>query len=287
MTAGRNARVLVTGSRGRIARRLRARTDESTDWRWASSRPEHPGEIWLDPTSRESWAEALGRERPDVVVHLAAAIPGSATPIEAALASTADAVAQLISAASSSGVRRVVLASSAAVYGDSTAEPRRETDAPTPRGEYGRAKAESEELLTAAVGRGVIPEAVILRPFNVFGAPMTDSLISKLLRSEQGAPVILHGWDDFVRDYVHVEEVAEAFEVAAGHDLDGPLLIANVGRGIPVSNRALVAELALARDDPLHYQVTEGEPSVSVADVSVLASTLGLRPQRGPAFGLT
>jgi len=301
MTDERSAplRVVVTGAGGRIAGRLRDAggadavdgTSASTlpgpiEWRWASSRPVRSDEIGLDPGSRDSWAGLLERERPDVVVHLAGPVPGG-TPSGAGLrASSAGAVSQLLPAAASAGVRRIVLASSAAVYGDRGAAPRRETDAAAPVGEYGRDKAEAEELVAAAVGAGHIREAIILRPFNVFGAPMADSLVSRLMRSEPADPVVLRGWDEFIRDYIHVDDVADAFRAAAVHQLDGPVLIANVARGVGVSNRALVDELLIAREAPLHYIVADGQPSFSVADTSVMTSTLGVTARRGLRFGL-
>lgn len=289
MTRERRVRILVTGSRGRISGRLRGAVARGSplDWSWASREPASSDEILLDPSSLDSWERVLERERPDVIVHLAGVTPSAIAPIEVTRMANVDSVSHLIAAGTSWGVRRIVLASSAAVYGDLAVQPRRESDELAPRGEYAQSKVRAEQLLTAVVRSGGIREAVILRPFNVFGDTMTDSLVTRLLRSQKTDPVTLRGWDDFVRDYVHVDDVAKAFEAAAVRALDEPLLIANVARGIPVSNRALIRELEAAQGSSLHYLVSDGEPSVSVADVSVLSSVLGVTPLRGPASALT
>lgn len=113
------------------------------------------------------------------VVHLAALLPQRhACPAEMRRVNV-DGTRALVEAALQAGVRRLVMVSSAEVYGLPRAAPCPE-DAPLrPLGEYGRNKVEAERLVRVAGERGL--EVVILRPPTIVGPRMPERLLAGML----------------------------------------------------------------------------------------------------------
>lgn len=122
---------------------------------------------------------------------------------------------KVLTAAGDAGVRRVVLASSAAVYGNSPDLPKREDMMPEPKSPYAVSKLTGEHY--ARVFQEIYGlETVALRYFNVFGPKQDPSseysgvisrFISALLKGEQ--PVI-YGDGEQTRDFVYVSDVVAA-----------------------------------------------------------------------------
>ncbi len=270
--------VLVTGASGRTGRRMMLAAPEG----WTGAvRVGGSGMVELDVRDRDSWRAALEALRPRVVVHLAVIVGTEAERDEGETeAANVRPLELLVEEGSRAGVERIVFASSAAIYGDRRPDPLRETDAPDPLSHYGRSKLAAEHRLYRAVAAGDIAVAVALRLFNVTGPGMTDSLIARLMRSTDAEPVALRGFDGFVRDYVHVDDVAEAIRSGAEEALPPGLHLLNVGRGIPVSNRVAVDEVTRARGSAPFTIVAEHLESVSMADVAGAERMLGFRARR-------
>ncbi|GAA2079990.1 NAD-dependent epimerase/dehydratase family protein [Pseudolysinimonas kribbensis] len=261
-------RVLVTGADGRIGARL----------------PQTPGVSWirashaeLDVADRAAWREALTAKRPEVVVQLAGMTSAGTDP-GAMRRVNVDAVRLLAEEAARAGAG-IVLASSAAVYGDRHERPVDESSALDGVGPYAESKIAAEELLSTAVVRGDLRAAAALRIFNVFGPGMRDSLVNRLQSAVAGPPVPLRGPRGFVRDYVHVDDVGEALARAA-RGLEPGWLPVNVGRGIPVDNQDLAGSLGLT--EGVAFVWADGPPSFSCAVVDRAAAVFGVRPARGP-----
>jgi UDP-glucose 4-epimerase len=169
------------------------------------------------------------------------------------------------------GVERFVLASSAAVYGEQGAVHLRE-DAPLDGSSvYARSKIAAEEILEDSG----IPHAVSLRIFNVWGPEFDSSLVERLRRSEADHPITLTGWTEFVRDYVHADDVAEAIGLAVTSPASfrGPV---NVGTGEGTSTAELVRRLEVSH--PVSYRVVDGEPTHSVASIARATSLWEFAP---------
>ena len=176
----------------------------------------------------------------------------------------------MVVASAKIGVQRVVFASSAAVYGDRHSEPRTEADQLEGTSPYAQEKINAEIAMAeeaAASGLSVVS----LRVFNVFGPGCSASLVNALI---EGPPPRLAVTAEFVRDYVHVDDVARAFLGA----IDSPQVTGalNIGSGHGVSNE----ELAAARPGAFR----EGDDSIvshSVADVTRARALLGWRSRHG------
>ncbi|MFC5996209.1 UDP-glucose 4-epimerase GalE [Pseudonocardia hispaniensis] len=207
----------------------------------------------------------------------------------------------LLRAAVRTGVRHLLYSSTAAVYGASEAGLMTEDHPTVPSSPYGESKLAAEWLVRrTAEAHGMTWTA--LRYFNVAGAAeatLADRGVSNLLpivlrNVERGQVTDVFGGDwptrdgSCVRDYVHVEDLADAHRAAAD-GLENGLLRAgafNVGRGTGVSVLEMLAEVERVLDRPVPHRVVgrrPGDPASVVADVSRIASTLGWKAR----FGLT
>lgn len=214
----------------------------------------------LDVADAQAVQTAVGEIRPRAIIHLAAVVGGAcAADPERATAVNVHGTANIGEAARAHDVERIVFLSTAAVYGDQRRRPVTEADAVDPTGAYATTKLEAEQVL---VESGV--PTTSLRVFNIYGPGMRDSLVNRLL-SGADEPIALNGLDGFVRDYVHVDDVARAVLAAVESTVNG-MRVLNIGSGIARSNRDLLATLPADRLAP----VTIGPEvdSYSCADVT-------------------
>jgi UDP-glucose 4-epimerase len=230
------AQILVTGAAGFIGShtvdRLLAAGHEVTGVdNFRTGRREHlqhaqaaPGFALheLDVAAPGALARLVAEVRPEAIIHLAAlvSVPESIANPELNYTLNVAATHRVAEAARVQRVPRLVFASSAAVYGESTALPLREAAAGRPISPYGAAKLASEALLLGhaeAFGMTVRCQ----RYFNVFG-PRQDpgspysgviSIFSRRYRA--GEPVTIHGDGRQTRDFISVHDAAEANVLAA------------------------------------------------------------------------
>jgi UDP-glucose 4-epimerase len=194
--------------------------------------------------------------------------------------------------ARATGVTKVVLASSAAVYGDVAALPVGE-DAPChPVSPYGIDKLASEHALDYYANvHGVAGTA--LRFFNVYGprqdpsSPYSGVISIFADRARAGRPLTIFGDGTQTRDFVYVGDVVRALEAALA---DGNArLVANVGTGGEISVLALartVVELCGQRSKIEHAPPRAGEIAKSRANVDRLRERLGVTAQTRLVDGL-
>jgi UDP-glucose 4-epimerase len=143
---------------------------------------------------------------------------------------------RLLDTARAASVRRVVLASSAAVYGNADAFPLVEETLPQPLTPYAVSKRVKEmyaELFTGSFGL----EVVALRYFNVYGPRQRpDSMYAAAVpifarRLLDGKPVTVYGDGGQSRDLINVRDVVRANLIASEH-ANAPGRIFNVCTGI-------------------------------------------------------
>lgn len=200
----------------------------------------------------------------------------------------------VLEAARLQGVRRVVIASSSAVYGDTSTMPLRESMPPRPLSPYAAHKL-SDEYLCAVYTRLYGLETVALRYFNVFGprqdpnseyAAVIPRFVAKLRAGE--APIVF-GDGEQTRDFIHVSDVVRANLLAASvKEAVGGVF--NIGGGERVSlNQALrIAGEALGvAVQPDYREARAGDVRDSVADISLAREVLGFTPSVSFQEGLT
>lgn len=200
-----------------------------------------------DVRDREALARAM--QGVDAVVHLAA------LRITACAAEPAEAISVLcngsfnvLEAARDAGVRRIVAASSASIYGLATEFPTPETHPPyANRTLYGACKSMLEGVLRSFNDMYGTSYAA-MRYFNVYGPRMdihgryTEVLIRWIERIAAGQPPLILGDGNQTMDFVHVDDVAEANVLALESDVSDEVF--NVGSGVETSLRELAATLS-------------------------------------------
>jgi UDP-glucose 4-epimerase len=224
----------------------------------------------------------------DVVFHQAAIrITQCATDTRLALQVLVDGTYEVVEAAASANVRKVVAASSASVYGLAEEFPTPEHHHPYANDTlYGAAKTFSEGLLRSFHAmRGL--DYVALRYFNVYGPRMdihgvyTEVLIRWMERIEAGQSPLILGDGQQTMDFVFTEDVARANIAAAVTGVTDEVF--NIGSGTETSlvelAQALQRVMGSAR--PLEFGPPRGVNAVSrrLADISLARQRLGWKPE--------
>ncbi|MBI2393614.1 MAG: SDR family oxidoreductase [Deltaproteobacteria bacterium] len=196
-------------------------------------------------------------------------------------------------AARAQGVRRVVFACSAAVYGDEPTLPKREDMAASPISPYGIEKIAGEQYVLAWPKLYGV-EGVSLRYFNVFGprqdprSPYSGVISVFVDRARAGREITVFGDGEQSRDFVFVEDVVQANVLAATVPSASGRAY-NIGRGARTTLNELLAMLERIVDRPLavrHEPPRAGDIRDSLADVSRAREELGFAPRVAIEEGL-
>jgi UDP-glucose 4-epimerase len=182
---------------------------------------------------------------------------------------------------------RLIIASTCAVYGEPDRQPMDESTAEMPTSPYGSSKLAADRAAADLAATGSIG-AISLRAFAIAGAshgrPDHDEtrLIPKLLAVQQGrAPEItINGDGAAVRDFVHVQDMANAFAAALDGCKPGTWRAYNVGSGHPTTIRDVIhaVEQATGRPVPRRHVPAAPEPQVLRADSTRIHHELGWQP---------
>jgi UDP-glucose 4-epimerase len=191
----------------------------------------------------------------DAVLHLAALrITACAAEPRRALQVMCDGSFNVVEAAHAAGVKRVVAASSASIYGLAESFPTREDHHPYNNDTwYGASKVMLEGLLRSYHALHGLPY-VALRYFNVYGPRMdlhgkyTEVLIRWMERIAAGQPPLILGDGKQTMDFVFIDDVARANVLALQSDL--PAEVFNVASGTETSLRELAQQLLQAMGAP-------------------------------------
>ena len=227
------------------------------------------------------------------IYHLAAmiSVPESvAKPAECAELNT-EGTRRVLEAALTAGARKVVLASSAAIYGDNPTVPKLESMLPEPKSPYAETKLAGEKLLEQyRVTHGL--GTTSLRFFNVFGprqdprsayAAAVPIFIAKALCDD---PISIHGDGGQTRDFIHVTDIVAALAYTGdSKDMSGTY---NVGYGQSQSILALAQEiiqLTGSKSKIEYLPPRAGDIRHSVASTERLLSA-GWKPQSSVSVGL-
>jgi UDP-glucose 4-epimerase len=215
----------------------------------------------------------------------------------------------LLDAVRAAGVRRFVFSSTAAVYGNPTELPIRESAVKHPTSTYGATKLAFDLALTSEAFAHELA-AVSLRYFNVAGAylrppgergqqssgvsigerhdPETHLIpIALQVAAGKRDKLQLFG-DDYptddgtcVRDYIHVEDLARAHLLALEAATPSEHKIYNLGSGSGFSNRQVVEVVREVTGHPLPVEIAprrSGDPAALVASSELARQELGWTP---------
>lgn len=224
----------------------------------------------------------------DYVLHLAA-LPSVHRSFEDPIfanKNNLDGTLSVLVAAKDCGVRRVVFASSSAIYGDSIDMPLRETATPRPLSPYAVTKLASEHycrVFHEVYGM----ETVALRYFNVFGPGQNPSseyaaVIPKFINAiKTGRQPVIYGDGEQTRDFVFVADVVRA-SILACQASNAAGKTFNIATGKATSLNRLLNAISLAastRIIPIYSDSRSGDIRDSLADISLARRILGYAPE--------
>jgi UDP-glucose 4-epimerase len=231
----------------------------------------------------------------DLVFHQAAevSVPRSVEdPLNTAMVNDLGTL-QVLEASRRAGVKRVVFASSCAVYGDLPQLPKRE-DMPTrPLSPYAVSKLNGETY-TCLYSDLYGLETVCLRYFNVFGprqdpsSPYSGVISIFMHKAARDELPTIYGDGEQYRDFVYVADVVRAnLQAAIRQDIAG--VVVNVGTGSSVTINQLwenIAKLAGVETESARATERPGDIRESIADISRAHEVLAYEPKHSFLEGL-
>ena len=231
----------------------------------------------------------------DLIFHLAAMVSVPQSMVEPAKAELTNTVGtlNLLTAARAAGVRRLVLSSTCAVYGDEPTLPKTETMQPYPNSPYAISKLAAEhycQLFQTSFGL----ETVVLRYFNIFGprqdptSPYSGVISIFVQKMSQGLAPTIFGDGQQSRDFVFVTDIARANLLAAEVPAAAGQIF-NIGTGRQVTIIQLFEKLGQIFNcdfKPTYQPTRPGDVKHSYADSTQAKAILGWQAQVDLEAGL-
>jgi UDP-glucose 4-epimerase len=198
----------------------------------------------------------------------------------------------VFAAAADHGVKRLVFASSASVYGDPKKLPMHEDDRLDPLTPYCISKRAGEDLL-GFYQRSKGLNWIALRFFNVYGpgqkptAYYTSVINHFVKRLKNGEPPVIDGKGEQSMDFIHVHDIARS--VVAAMEAEQGNVPVNIGTGIDTSIATLAEILIKAVGVDVQPQFNPREVLVSrrAADITRAREVLGWEPTIAVEDGMT
>lgn len=221
----------------------------------------------------------------DFVFHLAAlvSVPKSVSNPRLTEKINVGGTVNVLAASLQQGVKKVFLASSGSVYGDTLTPIQSEETPLSPRSPYALSKVLGElwcKLYSEEYG---LP-TVVLRYFNVYGGSVLQSnyslVVPRFIRqAHKGEPLTIYGDGCQTRDYVHVDDVVDATILSMYSSMTG---VYNVGTGIGTSVNSIAdyVKSALGSNSPVvHEGLRLGDQKHACADIRKIVA-MGWYPKR-------
>lgn len=235
-----------------------------------------------DVSDRATVAKAV--EGVDYIFHLAAlvSVPESMEKIVECNRINSVGTIVLLEEAAKAGVKKLILSTSAANYGDNPVSPKVEMMIPEPKSPYAITKLDGEYYCDMFSRTGRLQTAC-LRYFNVFGprqnpksayAAAVPIFITKALANED---ITIFGDGEQTRDFVFVKDIAAANAFMAEHDFSGVYNVAYGGRMTINHLAELIVEILGSKSKIVHLPERPGDVKHSTACVDKLLAT-GFRP---------
>lgn len=230
----------------------------------------------------------------NIVFHLAAyiSVTGSMENPKEADSVNVDGIRNILLASKKSGVKKFIFSSSSAVYGNTALIPTPENTPLLPTSVYGLGKLYGEHLCRIFSDHDF--NTIILRYFNVYGhgqnpnsqyAAVIPALMNAVLHKK---PPVIYGDGEQTRDFIHVEDVANANIKAACVDnlKDTTFNIASGDRTSINQLWTMVATVTKSSLTPIHKPERQSDIKHSLASIEKARSILSFEPSRDITQGL-
>lgn len=178
---------------------------------------------------------------------------------------------------------RIVLASSAAIYGHPESVPIAEDAATEPASPYGLQKLTADSY--ARLYHELYDlETVVLRPFNAYGprqngGPYSGVVSTFLEQARAGGPITVEGDGMQTRDFVHVDDMVDAYLAAGETDRVGEAFNVGTRKRVSIKELAKTVRKVTGSDaEIVHEEPREGDIRHSCADIAKAKRVLDFEP---------
>lgn len=236
-----------------------------------------------DITNLQSIINATKKQ--DYVIHLAAkiSVEDSIKNPSETFHINVEGTKNVLKACKENHITKLIVASSAAVYGESMKDTKLSEESKTsPISPYGQSKAIMEQEIKKFAAKHEI-KCVILRFFNVYGVGQSNEyagVITKFIKNiADDKPLEIFGTGMQTRDFVAVQDVVEAIHNAM---INGQSKIYNIASGKAITVKELaetMISLSNKKLDIKYLQAKEGDIMYSEADISLAKKELGYKPK--------
>lgn len=219
----------------------------------------------------------------DIIIHLAAksdVIESTLHP-EITNKTNVEGTENVLKCCIGNNVKKIIFASSAAVYGNSIEMPITEKSSTDPISPYGKSKLSAETIIRKICeGNGL--GYIIFRMFNVYGKGQNENysgVITKFLRNiAKDESLKINGDGEQTRDFISILDVVKAFDSAIKSDKNATY---NIASGKSISINELVETLFSVLGKKMELKYTEkqkGDIQNSQADITLAKNDLGFSP---------
>ncbi len=218
----------------------------------------------------------------DVVIHLAAkiSVPESISNPAETFFVNVDGTKNVLAACEKNHVKKLIAASSAAVYGEGSPDVKLTEESRTePISPYGQSKVQMEQVIKESK-RNVC--CIILRFFNIYGIGQSSEYAGVITKFMEGImqkrPLEIFGDGRQTRDFISIHDVVKAFECALKSE-NGTFNIAS-GKSLSINELAKIMFDVFGKVEIKHLEKQKGDIQNSVVDVSLAESELGFTAKR-------
>ena len=225
----------------------------------------------------------------DLVIHLAAKIDVAESALHPEIVenTNVNGTVNVLKCCIKNNIKKIIFASSAAVYGDSDIVVTENTKT-NPLSPYGTSKLLAENQIKEMAKNNL--EYVILRLFNIYGKRQNKQyagVITKFAESiSKEKPLVIYGDGKQTRDFVSINDVIDAFDGAMKVNSSGTFNIAS-GKSISIKELAkMFSDMSEKKIEIKHEPAKKEDIRYSNADISLAKKELGFNPKVSLKKGL-